>query len=202
MKAASKIVMTLLSATIISLAVLLVGVRLFGLAPYTVLSSSMEPALPVGSLIYVKDVAADDIKVGDAITFVMNEDLLVATHRVVEVDSTQERFITKGDANESIDGAPVHFRNLLGRVSFSIPYLGYVANFINSSSGRWIAIAVIALLLLLLLLPDLFTAEKTVEKKKLTERTEDTDSNSEALRATLSKEKEEDSVSRSTTNSY
>ena len=66
------------------LAVALVCVRLFGLTPYTVLSGSMEPTYHVGSLIYVKDIAADEIKPGTVITFVMNEDLVLATHRVVD----------------------------------------------------------------------------------------------------------------------
>lgn len=69
---------------IVLLAVALVGVRLFGLTPYTVLSGSMEPTYHVGSLIYVKDIAADEIKPGTVITFVMNEDLVLATHRVVD----------------------------------------------------------------------------------------------------------------------
>lgn len=140
MKAVSKFITTGLSAVIVCLAILLVGVRLFGLAPYTVLSSSMEPAYPVGSLIYVQDIPVNSIQVGDTITFVMNEALVVATHRVVEVNPEQETFRTKGDANENIDGAAVHFENVLGRVSFSIPYLGYVAHFINSGQGRhrWI----------------------------------------------------------------
>ena len=47
------VVSTVLVAAVVLLAVLLVGVRLFGLQVYTVLSGSMEPAYPVGSLIYV-----------------------------------------------------------------------------------------------------------------------------------------------------
>ena len=73
------------------LAILLVGVRVVGFSPYTVLSGSMEPTYSVGDLIYVKTVDPDSIKVGDPITFVANEKLVVATHRVVAVDG-QNRF--------------------------------------------------------------------------------------------------------------
>jgi len=67
------------------LAVALVGVRLVGLTPFTVLSGSMEPTYHVGSLIYVRDIAPEEVEIGSPLTFVVNEDLLVATHRVVDV---------------------------------------------------------------------------------------------------------------------
>ncbi len=81
---------TLLVVFVMLMAVLLVGVRLIGLTPYAVLSGSMEPTYHVGSLIYVKDTDPADIEIGDPITFVVNEDLLVATHRVVD----KEVFLT------------------------------------------------------------------------------------------------------------
>jgi len=77
---------TLLVVVMMLMAVLLVGVRLIGLTPFTVLSGSMEPAYHVGSLIYVKETKPEKIEVGDAITYVVNEDLLVSTHRVVDID--------------------------------------------------------------------------------------------------------------------
>ena len=71
---------------IVLLALALVGVRALGLTPYAVLSGSMEPTYHVGSLIYVKKVDPAEVQVGDPITFVVNDDLLVATHRVVDVE--------------------------------------------------------------------------------------------------------------------
>ena len=160
-----KVVTTILVAFIVLLAVLLVGVRLIGLEPYTVLSGSMEPTYHTGSLIYVKKVAPQEVQVGQAITFVLNEDLVVATHRVVKIDEENEWFYTKGDANESIDGTPVHFKNLIGVPVFSIPYLGYVASFIQKPPGIYLAIAFGALLLLLLFFPELVRAFKKEKTK-------------------------------------
>ena len=84
------------------LAIALVGARLFGFKVFTVLSGSMEPKYPVGSLIYVKKVDYTTLKSGDVITFMLDENT-VATHRIVEVVPDQEdpsviRFRTKGDA--------------------------------------------------------------------------------------------------------
>ena len=78
-------VSTVLVLGVVLLAFLLVGVRLVGLTPYAVLSGSMEPTYHVGSLIYVGKIAPEEITVGTPITFVVNEDLLLATHRVVDI---------------------------------------------------------------------------------------------------------------------
>ena len=78
---------TVLVVIVVVVALLLVGARLFGLQVYAVLSGSMEPTYHVGSVIYVEPVDPSEIQVGDPITFVMNEELTVATHRVVRIDA-------------------------------------------------------------------------------------------------------------------
>ncbi|MBP3493963.1 MAG: signal peptidase I [Oscillospiraceae bacterium] len=157
-----------LVALVVLLAVALVGVRLIGLQPYMVLSGSMEPTYHVGSLVYVKDVDYKELTVGDPITYLINEDTVV-THRIIEVlvdenDPDVIRYFTKGDANESPDGESVHYRNVLGKPVFTIPYLGYVSNYIQHPPGMYVAISAGAILILLVFLPDLF--EKDEKKKK------------------------------------
>ena len=159
-------VTTVLVILVVILALLLVGVRLVGLRPMCVLSGSMEPTYHTGSLIYVKPCAPEDVQVGDAITFVLNEDLDVVTHRVISIDAENEHFYTQGDANDAPDGAPVYFKNLIGRPVFTIPYLGYVADYIQHPPGMYVAISIGAVLLLLLFLPDIFAEEKKPPGKK------------------------------------
>ncbi len=166
MKKGMKALTTVLVIVVVVFAVLLVGVRLVGLTPYSVLSGSMEPTYQTGSLIYVKQVRPEDVQVGQAITFVLNEDLVVATHRVIEIDAVNELFYTKGDANESPDGAPVHFKNLIGVPVFSIPYLGYAASFVQKPPGIYLTIAAGAILLLLIFLPDIVRAFKKEKDKQ------------------------------------
>ena len=158
------VISTLLVIVMVILAVLLVGVRVVGLTPYAVLSGSMEPTYHVGSLIYVKKVDPFQLKSGDVITFMLDEDT-VATHRVVEVvpdeeDASVIRFRTKGDANEAEDGSLVHYRNVIGTPVFTIPKLGYLANYIQHPPGTYVAISAGAILLLLVFIPDLFSDDK------------------------------------------
>lgn len=159
---------TVLVVVAVLLAVALVGVRVVGYTPYTILSGSMEPTYHVGSLIYVKKVDTSTLEAGDPITFALSEDT-IATHRIVEVVPDEEdagviRFRTKGDANETVDGALVHYKNVLGKPVFTIPYLGYVADYIQHPPGMYTAIAAGVILLLLVFVPDMFDDEK--KKKK------------------------------------
>lgn len=154
------IISGILVAAVVVLAALLVGVRLLGFQVYTVLSGSMEPNYHVGSLVYVKSVSADEIKVGDAITFVLDSGM-VATHRVTAVseENGQTAYKTKGDANENEDAGLVSYQNVLGKANFSIPCLGYLANFVQNAPGKYISIAFVALLLIFTFIPDLFKTE-------------------------------------------
>ena len=161
---------SILVGLVVLLAVALVGVRLVGLNPFVVLSGSMEPTYHVGSLIYVKDVDYKELKVGDPITFMISEDT-VATHRIIEVLVDEEdpetiRYFTKGDANDTADGSSVHYKNVIGMPVFTIPYLGYLSNYIQSPPGLYIAIAAGAILIMLVFLPDLFESDEKEGKKE------------------------------------
>ncbi len=157
-------VTTTLVVIVVIFAVFLMGSRLIGLQVFHVVSPSMEPTYSVGDLLYVKTVDPDSVKVGDPITFVLNEDLLVATHRVVAIDSDNRQFTTKGDANDTEDAAPVHFNNLIGVPVFSLPLLGYVSAYIQSPPGMYVAIGLGVVLLLAVFLPDML-AKKPNKKE-------------------------------------
>lgn len=150
---------TVLVVLVVILAVALVGVRLVGVKTYAVLSGSMEPVYPTGSLLYVKSVDTSELRVGDSITFMLDEDT-VATHRIIEIlpdddDPAVIRFRTQGDANDFADGTPVRGENVIGKPLFAIPYLGYVASIIQNPPGTYFAIAAAAVLVLLAFIPDL-----------------------------------------------
>ncbi len=154
----------ILVCVVVLAAVFLMGSRLVGFRVFNIVSGSMEPQYSVGDLIYVQEVDPASVKPGDVITFVLNEDLVVATHRVTRIDAEKQRFYTKGDANETEDGGSVHFKNLIGVPRFKIPGLGYVSDFIQKAPGMYVTIAAVAVLLLLAFLPDL-TRKKPVPKE-------------------------------------
>lgn len=192
---------TVLVVLMVLCAVFLMGSRLLGFQCYNVISPSMEPEYGVGDLIYVKAVDPTTIKEGDVITFLVNEDLVVGTHRVVRIDAEKQRFYTKGDANNVEDGAPVHFNNVIGVPQFSIPMLGYVSDFIQNPPGTYITIGVGVLLSFAVFAPDLLgkkkeeTADEDIAdvqtaRENAAEENEKLKAELEALRAKM-KEKEE-----------
>ena len=131
----------LCSALSILLLVMVVGIcipmtipRLFGYEAYTVVSGSMEPAIPVGSAVYLQSAAPEAVKAGDVIAFYKGRG--VVTHRVVENKTVSGEFITKGDANAENDMEPVPYAAMLGRMVVSVPVLGTVMAVCSGSMGK------------------------------------------------------------------
>lgn len=116
--------------------------QLFGLKSYYVESGSMAPAIPEGSMAYIEPVEIGEIVAGKDVLLFSNEAKTKSfMHRVMSVDYENEKIYTKGDASELADMLPTSFSNCQGRVRFSIPFWGYVAQAVNSVWGK----AVIAL---------------------------------------------------------
>lgn len=124
--------------------------RIFGLHIYTVVSGSMEPAIPTGSLVYVRETSPEQVGAEEVIAFYGARDSAsIITHRVVENRVVMGEFITKGDANQTEDMNPIPYENFIGSVVYSIPALGRAAELLTSHDGKLVAGAVIAAALLL-----------------------------------------------------
>ena len=131
-------------------AILLIAVpKLFGVEFRAVLTGSMTPEIPVGSLVIIVPTNAENIKIGDDITFVTGGEKVV-THRVVKIDRKNNEFTTWGIANDpSAIDAPNKYENILGVVKIHIPRIGGIFSWIATLSGKIItATAIIAIYML------------------------------------------------------
>lgn len=154
-----------LISLILAVVLLTAGVRIIGLQPFSVLSGSMEPNYHVGALVYVNSVNPDEVKVGDAITFKLSGESL-ATHRVTAIDKSAKTFTTKGDANASADKNPVAFSDVVGKVSFTVPLLGYLTQYLTTLYGKIVVGCAIVVLLIVIYMPELLDkADKTGKVK-------------------------------------
>ncbi|MBS6194408.1 MAG: signal peptidase I [Clostridiales bacterium] len=119
---------------------------LFNIRPRIVLSGSMEPEIPVGSLAYIAGgVSPKEIKTGDVIAYKMGESMQVL-HRVIETDQEKKWFQTKGDANQQADLGRVEFSRYQGKALFHIPYAGYVVKFMQTGNHMlWVALGIAGL---------------------------------------------------------
>jgi len=134
---------------------------LFGYKPLVVLSGSMSPTFEKGDVIYYHEASQNEIKVGDAITFKL-EDTIV-THRINEIDE-DGMYVTKGDANETVDPVKINYSNILGKdLNFKIMFVGYFIKYINEHA--WTIITVFVVLCLEFILSNLDTGKKKGEKK-------------------------------------
>ncbi|GAA2380781.1 MULTISPECIES: signal peptidase I [Gordonia] len=123
--------------------------KVAGARPYSVLTGSMRPDYPPGTLIVVKPRPFSSIEVGDVVTYqVKSGQPGVVTHRVVGFDkspSGQPRLITKGDANSAVD-PPVRPVQVRGVLWYSVPLLGCVNTWF-SGAKRTLTVFVLAGLL-------------------------------------------------------
>ncbi|MBE6729760.1 MAG: signal peptidase I [Ruminococcaceae bacterium] len=166
-----KIISSALTAFVVIMAFLLYGTRFIGLTPYTVLSGSMESVYPTGSIIYVKKVQPEKLKVKDPITFKLPNGI-IATHRIIETvapddGSNNVFFRTKGDENEIADGTLVGFEDIIGKPIFCIPFLGYFANYISYPPGKYVALTIVlALIIIEIMLSIAFDTKKNTDSKQ------------------------------------
>jgi signal peptidase I len=138
--------LVILGAVVVLTAAVLVP-RLSGATPYTILTGSMRPHHPPGTLVVVKPIDADRIRIGDVVTYQLESGkAAVATHRVTDVIHNlggETRFVTKGDANESPDVEQVRAVQIQGTLWYSIPYLGYASNLVTGAQ-RQLAVYLVA----------------------------------------------------------
>jgi signal peptidase I len=120
--AATVVIIVLVAAT----AVLAVLPRLVGGAAMTVLTGSMAPDLPVGSVVLVRRVDPATLRVGDVATYRQAGGSNLVTHRIVAIDLTSRpiTFTFQGDRNPVPDPQPVPATAIRGKVWFDVPYLG------------------------------------------------------------------------------
>lgn len=108
--------------------------HLLGYEVYDVVSGSMEPAIPVGSAVFVHAAPPGQLQAGDVIAFHSRGTTI--THRVVENDAAASLITTQGDANEQPDIDKVPYSDVIGRVEKHVPMLGWMLSVYTGGSGR------------------------------------------------------------------
>ena len=133
---------TLILVGVIAVVLPLTLPKLLGYEVYEVVSGSMEPEIPVGSILYVEGAKPEDVMPGDIIAFA--RDGSVVTHRVEENRYVEGEFITKGDANSKEDMLPVAYDSLIGKAVYHLPVLGILMTLVASTTGKVYAVVLAA----------------------------------------------------------
>jgi signal peptidase len=147
-KLAETIILIIIAMSAIVFLVFYRPVSLWGDTLYEpVYTGSMEPAIPVGSVVVTKPVNPETLKTGDIICFKLSEPTSI-THRIINI--TNEGFITKGDANEDPDQWIVKKENVIGKLILTIPYIGYIGYFVRTPIGLILLIVLPASLIIII----------------------------------------------------
>lgn len=139
---------------------------------YIVLSGSMEKAIRTGSLVAVQKTEANALASGDVITFNHIDSGKIVTHRIVKIEIKDgiSNFTTKGDANDMNDTEIVKSENIIGKVKFSIPFVGSVLQFANTKNGILLFLIIPGILIFLIEVIKLFKNAIEYDRKKEAEK--------------------------------
>ncbi len=119
--------------------------HLCGWRLYSVTTGSMSPTYPIGSMLIVRPTDFSELQTGDVITYNISETTVV-THRIYSIDADKQTVITKGDANQTSDSYDVNAQNIIGKVVFSVPYLGFATTILSTQKGMFFLLGIAAAL--------------------------------------------------------
>jgi signal peptidase len=125
----------------------------FPLKSYTVLTGSMQPSIPVGSMVFALPAQHQDLQVGSIITFNSpqepNKLIVHRIHRII-FEEQQKVYFTKGDNNDAVDNWKIYDLQIQGQAAFYLPYLGYLSGYSKTPFGFLTALGLPAVFLVLL----------------------------------------------------
>ncbi len=122
-----------------------------------VLSSSMEPELPQGSLIVVVPRRAEEIRTGDNLTYFISGNYV--THRVVRIDRENKKIITKGIAGK-LEDAPVPYGAVKGVQKLCFPGLGRLAEKLGTARGKIIILSAATAIFIAVIIADIILGRR------------------------------------------
>ncbi|MCW1249268.1 signal peptidase I [Acaricomes phytoseiuli] len=140
----------LLLVLLVLLAVTVIAPRMVGGESLTVLSGSMRPLLQPGDLAVIKPISPEEIGLGTVISYQLRSgEPELVTHRVIGMlvgaGAGERRFLTQGDANQSVDSQAVRAVQVRGELWYSLPWLGYLSAAVNPWKPTLLVVSVTAL---------------------------------------------------------
>jgi signal peptidase I len=148
---------------VLGLAVVAIGPRIYPFQGYYVRSASMAPTIPVGAMLIVTRVSADELGRGDVIVFERPDRAgMMVVHRIDAVEETPSgrAFITRGDANSTPDAWRVPASGEGWRAVYSVPRAGFIVGWLHVAMSRQGWLAAFAIIAAVCALVAIWTAEE------------------------------------------
>lgn len=152
-----------LALSLLVFGVLALGPRTGRYRTVTVLTASMRPTMPEGSMVLTTPVRPADLRVGDVITYrIPVEDRRLVTHRVVEIltPGTNPVVRTKGDANNGVDPWTARLKGgAVWKARGAVPEVGYAAEWLRRPQASRLLVLVVPFFLAVLWLKDIWRSD-------------------------------------------
>jgi signal peptidase len=128
----------------------------------------MSPTFDAGSVVFVRPLPPEEIRVGDILTYKVRGGDSIVTHRVVEIVEEDGKlgFITRGDANDVNDEGILEPERVIGRVNYYLPYLGRLMTFTQTKQGLLTLVFIPGILIIIYELKNILQYAVAMEKEK------------------------------------
>jgi len=137
---------------------------------YIVGGGSMSPTFSAGSVVLVRPQEASTVRIGDIVTYRdpdAGATATIVTHRIVGISQSEPlSFTTRGDANHANDPLPLPSSNLIGRVAYVIPYLGFVFSFMQTRVGMLVMLILPASLVIVVEVRKLMGYARSIDNER------------------------------------
>lgn len=151
---------------------------LFGLKTMVVTSGSMQPYLDPGDVALVRPAHADDVALGNAISYYRPDGHGLITHRVIDIKVIAGvlYFQTQGDNNLAPDANLTPANALFGIVDGRLPKIGFLLQKVTSDKLiRLLTLSIPVMVIAIQEIRSLSRSAREAEKKKALESSDQTD---------------------------
>lgn len=149
--------------SLVAFGVLALGPRTGRYQTATVLTASMRPTMPEGSMVVTTPVHPADLRVGDVITYrIPVEDRRIVTHRIVEIHQPGPTPVvrTKGDANNGVDPWTARLTGgTVWKARGAVPKVGYATVWLRDPRLRPLLVLFVPFVLAALWLKDIWAKD-------------------------------------------
>jgi signal peptidase len=165
------LLLALIAAVVVTILLTRALPLLTGGTTLVVAGASMEPTIPMGSLVYDVPVSTGELLPGDVVSIQVGPEHAIFTHRVTRLATLPDGpyLETRGDANPAVDPALVPASAVIGRTTLAIPYLGFAVAVLSTFQGVALLLAVAGILLAGAWLVESFEDEQVAARRRALE---------------------------------
>lgn len=144
------------------------NISIGGFRMFMIVSESMKDEYEIGDILISKSVPADEINIGDNITYLGEKDTLkglIITHKVIEKEERDgEVFLTTKGTSNLVKDPEISYSQVYGKVIYKFVLLSMLAKLMNNQLSYYIIFVLVAMIISIEVMSTMFHTEDDEEE--------------------------------------